>query len=78
MEMDKSNWKYLMKVYNAQTHFLDNYVANLGIINDEKSLKDIRAFYSRKENMREDIKTEKGRTLELIEANIRFNAFNDN
>lgn len=77
LEWTKKNWQKLKKTYNSGSHFLDNYVGYLGCLDDEKSLKEVKEFFSKKSNMRDDLKTEVPRTLELIEANIRFKEFNE-
>lgn len=68
----KSNWKRFMKMFEPGTHMLSRYVENLSFHKDEKSLSEIKRFYSTKSNLRDDVKPSIARITERIEANIRF------
>ncbi len=66
------NWQRLMKIYDPGAHNLDHALGALSIYTDKKSRERIAAFFSKKENMRDDIKREFQQTLERIDANIAF------
>ncbi len=68
----KKNWKIFMRMYGPSVSLLYRFVTGLRIVRDEALLDDIKAFFAKKENMREDIKRELDQTLEAIESNIRF------
>ncbi len=68
----RRNWKMLMKRNAPGTHMLKSYVADLRAADDEGTLSEIRSFFSKKENVRNDIKKDIAQTLETIEINMRF------
>ena len=70
------NWKKLMGMYDEGTHMLAYIVKSLSLQSDAKTRKEIAAFFSRKENMRDDIKRSVKQTLEYIDANIKFMEIN--
>ena len=71
-EWTRDNWKRLMKDNAPGTHLLKAYVVNLRAAQDTGTLSEIRNFFSKKENVRNDIKKDIAQTLEGIEINIRF------
>ncbi|MDE1846219.1 MAG: M1 family metallopeptidase [Candidatus Micrarchaeota archaeon] len=68
----KKNWRHYMKIYGGGTHMLPRYVENLSITKDEKAYSEIRSFFSKKANVRDDIRLGILQTKERIEANMRF------
>ena len=65
----KKNWKKLMKTYSSGTLILDRFIG-LGISGDKGVRRDFASFFSKKENMREDIKRTVKQRLEFIDANM--------
>ncbi len=68
----KRNWKALMKRFASGTHMLSRYVDNLAVLRTREDLKAVKSFFSKKENMREDLRQALANTLEEIESNIAF------
>ncbi|MEM3252821.1 MAG: M1 family metallopeptidase [Candidatus Micrarchaeaceae archaeon] len=68
----KENWKLLMHRYFGVGNILRSYITDLAHISDEAEKEEIVAFFSKKANMRADIRRAYNQTLEFIEANIRF------
>ena len=64
------NWKMLQKMYVPGAHMLDRYVENMSFVSSAAELARIRAFFSRKSNMRGDMEKAYKETIERIEANI--------
>ena len=71
-EWTKENWQFLLKKHDVGTHMMDRFVENLSSTCTTKRRKDIAAFFSRKDNVRGDIKLTIQQTLERIDANINF------
>ncbi len=72
----KKNWKALMKRYGSGTHMLEKYVSNMRYAQDYATLRDVKAFFSIKENTRKDIGEALAKTLETIRINADFLEFN--
>ena len=72
----KANWKTLMKRLPSGTHLLPRYVANMSSLSDLKARAEISSFFSRKSNMRGDLKQQLSKTLEVIAVNAKFMAKN--
>lgn len=68
----KKNWKALKKRFASGTHMLSRYVDNLAVLRTDSDLKAVKSFFSKRENMREDLKQALANTLEEIESNIQF------
>lgn len=68
----KRNWKALKKRFASGTHMLSRYVDNLAVLRTREDLKAVKSFFSKKENMREDLRQALANTLEEIESNIQF------
>ena len=72
----RKNWKTLMQRFKSGTHMMDRYVDNLAAANDARTAREVKAFFSRKENMRSDIRNALDKTLEIMEINSRFVKYN--
>ena len=72
LDWTKKNWKQLKKRFASGTHMLGRYVDNLSGLKTKEDLNEVKAFFSKKENKREDITHALANTLEEIEANIQF------
>ncbi len=72
LEWTKKNWKQLKKRFASGTHMLSRYVDNLSCLKTKEDLDEVKAFFSKKENKRDDIAHALANTLEEIEANIQF------
>ena len=70
------NWKELLEMYDQGTHMLMRIVSSLSMQSDKTTRDQIMAFFSKKENMRDDIRRTVRQTLELIDANIAFMEIN--
>ncbi len=70
------NWKELLDMYDQGTHMLMRIVESLSMQSDRAVRDQIAAFFSKKENMRDDIKRTVRQTLELIDANVAFMEIN--
>ena len=68
----RKNWKALMKRFASGTHMLSRYVDNLSVLRTREDLRAVKSFFSKKENMREDLRQALANTLEEIESNIAF------
>lgn len=68
----RQNWKGLMKRYASGTHILSRYVDNMSFMQGSEALKELSAFFSRKENRRDDIKRSIAQLLERVEVNTNF------
>jgi tricorn protease interacting factor F2/3 len=68
----KSNWKALMAKYTGVSRMLSRLVEATSTCSTQKQLSDITAFFSKKSNVRDDIKRSILKAEERIEANIRF------
>ncbi len=73
----RKNWKEFMRRYSSGTHMLQTFVNNLGLVDDEKTKKEIEVFFAKKENRRKDIERTLSQLMELIEANIHFKEYNE-
>ncbi len=71
-----ANWKELLGLYDQGTHMLMRIVESLSLQSDKEVRDQISAFFSKKQNMRDDIKRTVRQTLELIDANIAFMEMN--
>ncbi|MEM3781807.1 MAG: M1 family aminopeptidase, partial [Candidatus Micrarchaeaceae archaeon] len=67
-----SNWHRLMKLFPASTGMLGRFVGNFGSLSSESSLEKIKGFFSKKQNMRDDIEKELRMVLERVAANAKF------
>ncbi|MGI0100472.1 MAG: ERAP1-like C-terminal domain-containing protein, partial [Candidatus Micrarchaeaceae archaeon] len=74
----KPNWKELMKRYRGGTHMLKSFAGYLGTIDDPMTKSDIKRFFSKKANMRNDMQRTLKQALEAIDANIKLKEFNGN
>lgn len=72
VEWTLSNWQTLKQKYSAGTLMLKRFVATFSIIRDEEGMKLVKAFFSKRSNLREDIEEEVAKTMEIIQANIKF------
>ncbi|MGC8478412.1 MAG: M1 family metallopeptidase [Candidatus Micrarchaeia archaeon] len=68
----KKNWKAMMSKYVGVSHMLSRLVEATSSCSTEAELSDIKAFFSRKENVRDDIKRTILQSQERIQANIAF------
>ncbi|MDE1869238.1 MAG: M1 family metallopeptidase [Candidatus Micrarchaeota archaeon] len=72
-EWTKDNWKVLLKRYDiGSPNALDVFVDNLAALDTVKAKTDIIKFFSKKGNMRDDIKKAYVQSLEFIDSNIRL------
>jgi tricorn protease interacting factor F2/3 len=76
-EWTRQRWPKILELYKGNSRVLISYVNNLGILDDEKSKREIGQFLSKKANMREEIKLALPRTIERIGGNLRFRQYND-
>ena len=73
----KDNWKQITKFYNdPSSHMLRNAVGFAGSISDGKTRDEFREFFSKKENIREEIGKAVPKALEAMDANIKFMELN--
>ncbi len=72
VEWTFTNWQKLKQQYPEGTMMLSRFVANLSMLKSKKDLERVSAFFSKKENLRDDIKMEVKKTIERIKANIAF------
>ncbi len=68
----RSNWKLIMGKYESGTHMLERFVTNLSSLRTEQDMKDVKAFFGKEENMRDDIRLRTKQALERMRANINF------
>jgi hypothetical protein len=68
----EKNWKELRKRFASGTHMLSRYVDNLSVLRTREDLAEVKSFFGRKENMRDDLTHALAKTLEEIEANVQF------
>ncbi len=68
----RENWSELMKRFKSGTHMLGRYAENLSLIDNQSEVNEIGRFFSRKGNMRADIRNSVDKTMEIIEINRRF------
>jgi tricorn protease interacting factor F2/3 len=68
----KSNWKTILKNSPPTTKLIAKYINPLSILASERAKKEFKAFFSAKENYREDIKYPFNQTLENIDLNIKY------
>jgi tricorn protease interacting factor F2/3 len=68
----RRNWKPFMKKYDSGAHMLGGLAGNLSCVSDAKTASEIRRFFARKGNRRDDMEMALGHALEMIEANIRL------
>ena len=68
----KENWKDILRTYAPITGIADRYVQSLSVINDPVVFNEIKEFFSKKENYRDDLKNYLGQTIEKIELNMRY------
>ncbi|MGI0133990.1 MAG: ERAP1-like C-terminal domain-containing protein, partial [Candidatus Micrarchaeaceae archaeon] len=68
----RDNWKNIMKRFDASSKMLGGYVRNLSSLDSGGSRADYVRFFSKKGNMREDIKKAYAQSLEFIDSNIRL------
>ncbi len=68
----KRNWHLLMREFHPGAQMLNNFVEIGYIIHTEDGLENFRGFFSKRGNLRPDIKEEYRDILESIRANIRF------
>ncbi len=66
----RTNWKRLKRMYRPGTLLLSAFVESLECMRTERELIEMRAFFSKRENVRDDIKLDAGKTLEMISVNI--------
>ena len=71
-EWTKKNWKRLMDTYDSVTLMMPHFVEDMSFVSDASTLNDIKRFFSKKSNMRDDIKRAVAKTTEKINANIAF------
>ena len=68
----KKNWKLLKSKFDRGTHMLSRFVENASVMKSENNRNDIRLFFGKRENMREDLKKSLAQTLERVDANVKF------
>ncbi|HIH13494.1 TPA: M1 family metallopeptidase [Candidatus Woesearchaeota archaeon] len=68
----KHNWKTLMKTYSSGTHMLSSFVHNLAGADTKEQRQEIKAFFARKENDRDDIRMAVRQVLERIDVLMAF------
>lgn len=68
----KKNWRSIIKRFEVGDHMVRKYVENLRPVSDAATMKEMKAFFARKENLRKDILPALNDTMERIEANIKF------
>ncbi len=73
----EANWKSLKARYKPGTLLLGEFASSLSCVKDERLRGQIGAFFAKKANMREDIKLNIRKTLELIDVNIDCLQFNN-
>ena len=66
------NWKTLLFRYPVGVHIIDSFVSDLSGQRDILSRKQVAAFFTKKSNTRGDVAAEIRKTLERIDANVRF------
>ncbi|MHB1830095.1 MAG: M1 family metallopeptidase [Candidatus Micrarchaeaceae archaeon] len=66
------NWKELRKRYASGTHMLIRFIDNFAVLGTEKDKAEIESFFRKNRNFRDDIGHALDKSLEQIEANIRF------
>ncbi|MCL4379595.1 MAG: M1 family metallopeptidase [Candidatus Marsarchaeota archaeon] len=71
------NWNELMRIYSPSTHMLTRCVSQFGTAKDHSSREKIAGFFGVRRNLRDDILLESKKTVESIDANIRFLAANE-
>ena len=64
------NWKSVLKIYLLIMH--SDFIAIFDSVEDKHVYLDLKTFFSKKENMRDEIKRTLAQTLEKIRANIAF------
>ncbi|MGC8571974.1 MAG: M1 family metallopeptidase [Candidatus Micrarchaeia archaeon] len=70
------NWKTLKKMFLPTDLALASIVKSLGIYNNENELEKFNNFFSKSENLRDDIKLSLLQVKERIRANIKFLEYN--
>ncbi len=68
----KKNWHALMKKYDSGAHMLGGLVDNLSYVSDARTASEIKKFFARKSNRRDDMKMELTHALERIQTNIKL------
>ena len=68
----KKNWRSIIKRFEVGDHMVRKYVENLRPVSDAATMKEMKDFFARKENLRKDILPALNDTMERIEANIKF------
>ena len=68
----RDNWTLLRSRYQSGTHLLQYFVDNLAAVPDEKTLNNINSFFSKKQNMRDDIRQSLEQANEIARINLRF------
>ncbi len=71
-EWTKANWKTFMAKYGSGTHMLADFVENLGLGNGDKMLDEVKDFFAKGSNMRDDISMSVKQVMERIAINTRF------
>lgn len=72
----KKNWNDLMLRYGSGTHMLSRYVNNMRTASDVKTLKEIKSFFNKKANTRDDITKALSQTIEMVKLNASFIDYN--
>ena len=72
LDWTEKNWKELCRRFASGTHMLSRYVDNLAVLKSREDLEEVKSFFGRKENMRDDLTQALANTLEEIESNIQF------
>ena len=67
-----ANWQKLMRDYPSSANKLGRFVSSMSSFSDARTMRRIAAFFSKPRNNREDIKREVKKTIERLNANIRF------
>jgi hypothetical protein len=77
LDWTEKHWKELLGIFASGTHMISRYVTNLAVLSTEEDRKEIRRFFTKRGNFRDDIRQDLDKTLEQIEANIRFTNANE-
>jgi tricorn protease interacting factor F2/3 len=68
----RGNWPLLLSRYPVGNHMLQRFVENMGMESRPEVGNEVKAFFARKGNFRDDIKQALSQTVEKITANTEF------
>ena len=72
----KRNWKRIRKQFKDNASLIVDFIESLYILQTEADLKDVKTFFSSKQNHIKEINRALKNTLEYIESNSRFVEYN--